>query len=248
MKTSHRLLTVTRRGARVYLRPLAPALVLATVLTAGGLQIHGAHLSLIGANTLVGGDGAVDRAPQMAWNSATDEFLYVWNAETFETGKCRDYSGGAIRAKIVKASDVGVADASAGFLTLAGTASGAGLNSCPVATYNPSTNNYLVMWMANKGTKSKPNNDIWGRTVAADGTLGPVAKLFPSARYPFLEFNPGTGEYLVAYVTQAAPGYSHTIVARSSSSTGAAGSWIIGYISLSIANPSTRASRGPPSR
>lgn len=189
----------------------------------------------VGTNSHIGsGDASPDGNAQIAWNSRTDEFIYVWS--THSGMICQESfvanEGSAIRAKIVQASIVGVSSPVPGYLTVAGNADGTGAAQCPQVAYDRTRNRYLVVW-------HEASDDAWhfikARDVSANGTLGSIQTVAAASRFPHLAFNGGTGEFLLSYSVElrAAPEprleFKRFFPRVCRSGSGAAGPWTCGF-------------------
>jgi len=93
--------------------------------------------------------------PKVAWNSQQNNFFVIWNAFDATTNLATDIAG-------VHVSADGVPDVAAHIITTANYPYQANL------TYNPTTDNYFVVWRR----EFQPNDwDIWGALLDTNGSV-----------------------------------------------------------------------------
>ena len=152
----------------------------------------------------VGTDGDPNRfgsEPAITYNSATNQYLVVWQGNGLDTqdkfeifGQLLDANGGAIGGDFRISN---VTDVAAGRVALE-----------LAVTYNSVTNQYLVVWRGN-GLATNDKFEIFGQLLGADG--GAIGEDFPisnvtdvgtdrAAIEPAITYNATTNAYLVVWV------------------------------------------------
>lgn len=147
----------------------------------------------------------------VAWNSANNQYLVVWDAmgqpeEIIRTevfGQLLNATGGAVgkNFRISNTND-----------------QGAEFNAVlPAVAYNSQNNQYLVVWTG--PSKNKSQNEIWAQALSAEGAaIGKGNGDFPvsqvstgigsdrDASAPQIAYNGSGNEYLVVFQANAVPG------------------------------------------
>jgi hypothetical protein len=128
------------------------------------------------------------KAPSVACNRATGDFLVVWEDVYSDTdhdiyGRMLSGRGGALAPTFVINSDVGY-------------------ESAPAVAYDVYSNTFLVVYERFTGDPEFPVKDVWANVVTADGVVQApqvVAGTTDDERAPDVACAPPSHKYLVAY-------------------------------------------------
>jgi hypothetical protein len=148
-------------------------------------DIYGQRVSssgaLLGSEIPISTDSGDQSSPQVAYNSASGEYLVVW---TDPRGSGDIYGQRVSGDGGLSGSEIGISTAS-------------GYQNTPQVAYNSASGEYLVVWTDNR------NLDAYGQRVSGTGDLVgsdiPISPASGSQTYPAVAYNSTSGEYLVAW-------------------------------------------------
>ncbi|MGH7407486.1 MAG: CFI-box-CTERM domain-containing protein, partial [Candidatus Methylomirabilales bacterium] len=156
---------------------------------AGSFDISGQLVngdgSLTGAKITISSAAGDQRAPAVAYNSTTNQFLVVW--QDFQAGFF-DISGQLVNANgALSGTKIAISTA-------------ANDQTAPAVAYNSATNQFLVVW---QDLRSGSFSDIFGQRVSADGTLAgseiTISAAANNQTAPAVAYNSTSNQFLVAW-------------------------------------------------
>ena len=181
-----------------------------------GLHLDGTTLAEIGAPVQIsdtnssgnGFDGFDSGHPRAAYNGVSQEYLVVWWGQSSPPlgpdeeeifGRRVDFDGNVLDPMDVRISDMGFSSS---------TTFGA---KDPDVAFNPTTNEYLVVWEGcdSNCQSSNPRNQIWGQRIAGGTSLAVGTNDFPisfshsiylkDSENPRVAYAPNRDEWLVVW-------------------------------------------------
>jgi len=147
----------------------------------------------------------------VAWNSANNQYLVVWDA----MGQPEEIIRTEVFGQLLNATGAAVGK---NFRISNTNDQGAEFNAVlPTVAYNSKNNQYLVVWTG--PSKIKSQNEIWGQGLSAEGAplgkgngdflISQVSTVIGSDRdssAPQVAYNSSSNEYLVVFQANAVPG------------------------------------------
>jgi hypothetical protein len=166
-----------------------------------GWDIYGqrvrANGTLAGSNIRISGVDATgdDEKPAVAFNSASKQFLVVWEDERLFTVRGSDIYAQRLRANGVRAGSN---------IRISGGGAAPGSERTPAVMYASASNQYLVVWYDYRKAPTR-GTDIYGQRVYANGVKAghniriSGAGATGNERYPAAAYNPVLDQFLVVW-------------------------------------------------